>query len=169
MNTEKYLSVSYDHGNHSYDCGNHNYDCGNHNYDQDFILWLENTVQLLKEKKFAELDLENLIEEIEDMGRSNKSALRSNLIVVLLHLLKWKYQPEKRSKSWQSSILEHRRRLDDDFEDSPSLKRYYLEIFNKCYQNARKQAAIETEMNLENFPIESPFTLEEVVDSEFLP
>jgi hypothetical protein len=139
MNTEKSLPVS---------------------YDQDFMLWIDTTVQLLKERRFAELDLENLIEEVEDLGRSNKSALRSNLIVVLLHLLKWKYQPEKRSKSWQSSILEHRRRLEDDFEDSPSLKRYYIEIFNKCYQNACKQAAIETEIDIKNFPRESPFTPE---------
>lgn len=138
-------------------------------YDRDFMLWIDTTVQLLKERRFAELDLENLIEEVEDLGRSNKSALRSNLIVVLLHLLKWKYQPEKRSKSWQSSILEHRCRLEDDFEDSPSLKRYYIEIFNKCYQNACKQAAIETEIDIKNFPIESPFTPEEVLDSEFLP
>ena len=138
-------------------------------YEQDFLLWLETTTKLLKEQRFTELDLANLIEEIEDMGKSSKSALRSNLIVVLLHLLKWKYQAEKQSKSWQLSIFEHRRRLNDDFQDSPSLKRYYAEIFSKCYQNACQQAVIETGMSLEKFPVESPFTLEQVLDSEFLP
>jgi transposase len=138
-------------------------------YDRDFMLWIETTVQLLKEQKFAELDLENLIEEIEDMGKSNKSALRSNVIVVLLHLLKWKYQPEKRTNSWKFSLREHRRRLEEDFEDSPSLQNYYREIFPKCYGNARKLAADETGLVLEIFPVESPFTPEEVLDAEFLP
>jgi len=138
-------------------------------YDRDFMLWIETTVQLLKEQKFAELDLENLIEEIEDMGKSNKSALRSNVIVVLLHLLKWKYQPEKRTNSWKFSLREHRRRLEEDFEDSPSLQNYYREIFPKCYGNARKLAADETGLVLEIFPVESPFTPEEVSDAEFLP
>lgn len=138
-------------------------------YDRDFMLWIETTVQLLKEQKFAELDLENLIEEIEDMGKSNKSALRSNVIVVLLHLLKWKYQPEKRTNSWKFSLREHRRRLEEDFEDSPSLQNYYREIFPKCYGNARKLAADETGLVLEIFPVESLFTPEEVLDAEFLP
>jgi type I site-specific restriction-modification system R (restriction) subunit len=138
-------------------------------YDRDFMLWIETTAQLLKEQKFTELDLENLIEEIESMGRSNKSALRSNLVVVLLHLLKWKYQSEKRTNSWKASIFEHRLRLDEDFIDSPSLKRYFAEIFDKCYQNARKLAAIETGLELEIFPVESPFTPEQVLDPEFLP
>lgn len=138
-------------------------------YDRDFMLWIETTAQLLKEQKFIELDLENLIEEIEDMGRSSKSALRSNLVVVLMHLLKWKYQSEKRTNSWKASIFEHRLRLDEDFTDSPSLKRYFEEIFAKCYQNARKLAAIETGLELEIFPIESPFTPEQVLDPEFLP
>jgi hypothetical protein len=138
-------------------------------YDQDFLLWIETTAHLLKEQRFTEIDLENLIEEVESMGRSNKSALRSNLVVVLLHLLKWKYQSEKRTNSWKASIFEHRLRLDEDFTDSPSLKRYFAEIFAKCYQNARKLAAIETDIELETFPIESPFTPEQVLDPEFLP
>jgi hypothetical protein len=138
-------------------------------YDRDFMLWIETTTRLLKEHKFTELDLGNLIEEVESMGRSNKSALRSNLIVVLQHLLKWKYQSEKLTNSWKASMFEHRLRLDEDFTDSPSLKHYFAEIFAKCYQNVRKLAAIETGLELETFPIESPFTPEQVLDSEFLP
>lgn len=138
-------------------------------YEQDFYLWLENTAQLLEEKKFSELDMENLIEEIKDMGRNQKDALESNLIIVILHLLKWKYQPNKRSRSWQSSIFEHRRRLHKALKNSPSLKPYFREVFNECYQDGRKQASIETGLSLKVFPLESPFKIEEVLDEDFLP
>jgi hypothetical protein len=138
-------------------------------YEHDFMLWIESTVQKLKSRQFSELDLDHLIDEIDSMGKRERSAVRNNLIVVLLHLLKWKYQPEKRSKSWQSSILEHRRRLEDDFEDSPSLRNDYLEVFAKCYQNACQQAAIEIGLELKTFPEESPFTPEEVLSPDFLP
>jgi len=138
-------------------------------YQRDFSLWLEATAQLLKERRFTELDIENLLDEIESMGRSERSAVRNNLMVVLVHLLKWQYQPDKRSTSWHVSILEHRRRLEDDFQDSPSLRNYYIEVFTKCYRNACKQAAIETGLDLATFPAESPFTPEQVLDSDFLP
>ena len=107
-------------------------------YDQDFMLWIKNTVQLLKEKRLAELDLENLIDEIEDMGRNQKHALESNLTIVLMHLLKWQYQSEKRTNSWKFTIREHRQRLQKAFRDSPSLKSYCEQVFNDCYQDARK-------------------------------
>lgn len=138
-------------------------------YEQDFMLWIEKTVDLLRQQKFTELDLENLIEEIEDMSMSQRSALRSNFTVILLHLLKWKYQPEKRTNSWKSSIREHRMRIRDQFKDSPSLKRYFVEIFVKCFQDARELAADETGLKLEIFPEESPFSLDEVLDPDFLP
>jgi hypothetical protein len=138
-------------------------------YDSDFAIWIETTVELLKEQQFEQIDLGNLIEEIESMGKSERSAIRNNLIVVLLHLLKWRYQSEKRTNSWKSSIFEHRLRLEDDFTDSPSLRRYYLEVFAKSYQNARKLAAIETGLDLRAFPVESPFTPEQALDPEFLP
>jgi hypothetical protein len=138
-------------------------------YDCDFMLWIETTAQLLREQKFTELDLENLIEEIEGIGRSNKSGLESNLIVVLLHLVKWKYQPDKRTNSYKGSIREHRRRLRDDFKASPSLKPYFIKEFGECYQDSREQAADETGLDLSIFPVESPFTPEQVLDPEFLP
>lgn len=75
-------------------------------YDQDFYLWIETTVKLLQENKFDQVDLLNLIEELECMGRSQKNALKSNLIIVLMHLLKYKYQPQKRSNSWLLTIFE---------------------------------------------------------------
>jgi hypothetical protein len=138
-------------------------------YEEDYYLWLENTAQLLRDGKLSELDLPNLIEEIEDMGRSEKRAVKSNLIRILQHLLKWKYQPEKQSDSWLSTIVEHRQRIILAFEDSPSLKNYYLEVFNKCYQDARKNAATETRLPLETFPNQSPFTIEDTLNPNYLP
>jgi hypothetical protein len=140
-----------------------------HIYDRDFNLWIITTAELLREGRLAELDVANLLEEIETMGRSEKSALKSNLVVVLWHLLKWKYQPEKRSTSWELSIAEHRRRLRDAFEDSPSLKRYFNECFDQCYQDARRQAKIETKLAIATFPETSPFTNEQCLDQDFLP
>lgn len=138
-------------------------------YERDYYLWLSHTAQLIKEGRFLELDAANLTEEIEDMGRSEKRAIKSNLVVVLLHLLKYKYQPEKRSNSWKSSIREHRRRLRNDFKISPSLKRYFEEVFGECYQDGREQAADETGLPLDTFPEKSPFTPTEVLNSDYLP
>ena len=138
-------------------------------YEEDFYLWLERTAELLKNRQLENLDYDNLIEEIEAMGRSEKHSLESNLIVVLMHLLKYKYQPQKRSRSWLSSIFEHRRRLIKAFKTSPSLKRYYQEVFDECYKYAVKQASIETGLSLNIFPNTSPFTTEETLDFDFLP
>ena len=138
-------------------------------YERDYYLWLSHTAQLISEGKFDEVDAANLIEEIEDMGRSEKRAVKSNLIIVLLHLLKYKYQPAKRTNSWKSSIREHRRRLRDDFQVSPSLKRYFEEIFDECYQDGREQAADETGLPLDTFPNLSPFTPTEVLNPDYLP
>ncbi|MFB2967973.1 DUF29 domain-containing protein [Aerosakkonema sp. BLCC-F183] len=138
-------------------------------YDRDFCLWAEETAKLLQAGKFGQIDLEHLIEEVEDMSGSQKRALLSNLRVLLMHLLKYKYQSEKRSKSWRHTIVEHRIRLEDAFEESPSLREYCLEIFDKAYQKARKQAAEETELPLDTFPRESPFTPAQILDEDFFP
>ncbi|MFM7363847.1 MAG: DUF29 domain-containing protein, partial [Cuspidothrix sp.] len=124
---------------------------------------------LLKNKQFAELELENLIEEIESMGRSEKNALKSNLRVLIMHLLKYKFQPQNRSNSWLYTIYEHRQRLQDTFLDSPSLKGYYLEVLDNCYQHGRKEAAIETGLPLSIFPQDNPFSSEEILDADFFP
>ncbi|MEH1886778.1 DUF29 domain-containing protein [Nostoc sp.] len=138
-------------------------------YEQDFYLWIQSTAELLKQGRLTELDLENLIDEIETMGRSEKKALRSNLEVVLMHLLKYKYQAEKRSGSWRATIREHRKRLREALEESPSLKPYFYEVFGLCYDNARLLAADETELHLPTFPEQSPFTPEQALDPDFLP
>lgn len=131
-------------------------------YDQDFYLWIETISKQLKAGKFAEIDLANLIEEIESMGKSEKRELKSRLIVLLMHLLKWQYQPEKRSESWRSTITEQRICIELLLEDSPSLQPLLIEIFADCYEKARLKASEETGIKLNFFPKESPFTLEDV-------
>jgi Domain of unknown function DUF29 len=138
-------------------------------YDKDYYLWIETTAKQLQERKFLEIDIDNLVEEIESMGRSEKSALKSNLVVVLIHLLKWQYQSSLRSNSWKSSIREHRRRLRDALQDSPSLKPYLIEVFGECYQDAREQAADETGLPLESFPVIPLLSSNETLNSDFLP
>ncbi|HEY9853759.1 MAG TPA: DUF29 domain-containing protein [Leptolyngbyaceae cyanobacterium] len=138
-------------------------------YENDFVCWLETTIEQLRNQDYASVDWANLIEEIEDMSKRERKSLKSNLIVILLHLLKWQYQPESRSGSWKSSIREHRRRIKEDLKDSPSLVPYFQEIFADCYVNAREQAADETGLSLEAFPLDCPYTTELALDSEFLP
>ncbi|ACK73682.1 protein of unknown function DUF29 [Gloeothece citriformis PCC 7424] len=103
------------------------------------------------------------------MSKKNLKAFQSNLTVILWHLLKYKYQPGKRSKSWRTTLLIHRKRLATAFLDTPSLKPLFTEVFDKCYQKARKEASIETGLSIETFPLVSPFTPEEVLDLEYLP
>jgi hypothetical protein len=88
---------------------------------------------------------------------------------MLMHLLKYRYQPEKRSNSWRYTIEEHRQRIAEAFEDSPSLKGYLLEVFDKCYQDATKLAAKETGLASGAFPTESPFTTDETLNPDYLP
>ena len=137
-------------------------------YDRDFYLWIQTTAQQLKESKFNEIDIHNLIEEIESIGRSEKRELKSRLIVLLIHLLKWQYQPEKRSESWRSTINEQRICIEELLEDSPSLQPLISEVFDDCYQKARWKASEETGIKLNFFPKESPFTLEETLKASLL-
>lgn len=138
-------------------------------YESDYLRWIETTAQKLKSQDFKNIDWENLIEEIESMGRSERRSFESNLIIVLLHLLKWQYQPELRSNSWRGSIVEHRRRIRKAIEDSPSLKPYLEEIFPVSYLEAVEQASAETGLSLETFPQSCPYTSSQVLESGFLP
>ena len=138
-------------------------------YEADYLKWIETTAQKLRVRDYSSVDWENLIEEIEDMGRSERRSLESNLVVVLTHLLKWQYQPDFRSGSWKGSIAEHRRRIRKALLESPSLKPYLQEVFAECYLDAVEQASAETELPVERFPGECPYTSTEVLDSNFLP
>lgn len=117
-------------------------------YETDYLQWLETTVEKLQSGDYGNVDWENLIEEIQDIGRSERQGLKSNLIVVLVHLLKWQFQLDRRSGSWEGSIIEHRRRIREAIDDSPSLQPYLESIFVECYLQAVKQAKAETQLPL---------------------
>jgi hypothetical protein len=138
-------------------------------YDQDYYLWVMRTIELLNQKKFSELDLTNLVEEIEDMGKSEKKSITSNLRILLMHLLKYKYQSDKQTNSWLFTIVEHRKRLQEAFKVSPSLRCYYEEVFLDCYQDARELASAETGLSMQIFSEVCPFTPEEALNSSYLP
>lgn len=138
-------------------------------YETDFVQWIETTVEQLRSQNYSCVDWQNLIEEIEDMLRRERKSLKSNLVVILLHLLKWQHQPELRSGSWRGSIREHRRRVNDDLKDSPSLIPYFQEVFAECYTNAREQAADETGLPLETFPVNCLYLPKQVLKAEYLP
>jgi hypothetical protein len=138
-------------------------------YETDFAQWVESTVQLLRKRQFADIDLENLIEEIEALSRRDKREIRSRLIKLLSHLLKHAFQPESRSSSWISTIIEQRRQIILILEDSPSLREYLTENYAGCYTKARKEAADETGLELITFPDRCPFTETDVLTEGWLP
>jgi len=138
-------------------------------YDRDYLRWIEEQSVLLRNGRFEALDAVNLAEEIADMGKSQKRAVDSALTVILIHLLKYRCQPEQRSNSWRATLREHRRRLRRDFADSPSLRRYAETVFVECYQDARALAADETGLPPGAFPRECPFSVEQALNPDFLP
>jgi hypothetical protein len=138
-------------------------------YELDYQQWLDTTVNDLINGNFEQINVECLVAELESIGKSEKSALDSNLVILLMHLLKYKYQPQKQSDSWRNSIVEHRRRILRSFKHSPSLKRYFDQVFDECYQDARQDAKTETQLPLITFPEICDFSLEEVLDPDFLP
>jgi hypothetical protein len=110
-------------------------------YDRDFYLWIQTTTQLLKERRWENIDWENLIEEIESMGRSERKKLKNRLIVTIEHLLKlmyWQAEKTYNARGWRSTIVEQRRQINLSLEDSPSLKSLLREIFVDCYHIARE-------------------------------
>ncbi|HEY9691128.1 MAG TPA: DUF29 domain-containing protein [Oculatellaceae cyanobacterium] len=137
-------------------------------YQQDYYQWLNTTAELLRSRQLDDVDFDNLIEEIEDMGGSQRRELQSRLIVLLMHLLKYQYQPSMRSSSWRGTIFEQRRQIALLIKNSPSLKPYYLEIFSECYSDAINEASAETNLPLSAFPVESPFLPLDVINLDFI-
>jgi hypothetical protein len=138
-------------------------------YETDFYRWSQEQGQALRGQRATEVDWENVAEEIESLGRSDKRSLESNLNVVLLHLLKWQYQPEQRKPGWQSSIIEHRSRIRKLTNESPSLRSYPAEVLEEEYSLARMKAAGETGIPDKHFPAACPFTIQQVLDLGFYP
>ena len=137
-------------------------------YNQDYCLWLETTAKLLRNHQLDHVDFEHLIEEIEDMGKEKRRELKNRLIVLLMHLLKYQYQSEKRSSSWVSTIWEQFYQIESLLDDSPSLKPYYLELFSDCYLKAVRAASTETKLSIQMFPVDSPFLPLDVINSDFI-
>ncbi len=138
-------------------------------YETDYLVWVEKTTEQLKQRDFAAVDWESLIEEIEAMGRSERRSLENNFVVILLHLLKWQYQPDRRSGSWKGSITEHRRRVRKALKESPSLKSYLDDILAECYADAARIASDETGLSTKALPIDCPYPWAQILDADFLP
>jgi hypothetical protein len=142
----------------------------NHNsYEKDFYAWAMENAELLKQKKFDEIDIEHIAEEIESMGKNDKRGIISHLRVLIAHLLKWQYQPEFRTNSWKSTIRNARYQIRALLEDSPSLKREIHSKLDRAYKDSLNIASDETGMAEEVFPKHCPFSLEKCLDNEFFP
>jgi len=137
-------------------------------YDQDFVLWLDHAVNLLRQGKVQELDLEHFPDEIAAMSKREKRAIESNLKVILVHLLKYQHQPQQRSRSWLCTLLEHRQRITRALQDSPSLRSHLLENFQEVYAQARALANTEIGLGADGFPMVASFSLEQVLDPTYL-
>jgi hypothetical protein len=135
-------------------------------YDEDFVAWLREQARIVREGNFDALDRENVAEELEGLARRDRNEIRSRLIVLLLHLLKQRVQPERASASWESSIVEQRDQVAYLLEGSPSLRREVPDMIVAAYATARKKAAIETRRSLKNFPEDLPFSNEEIFGDE---
>ena len=138
-------------------------------YDQDFYKWTARNAELLRAGRLAEADLEHIAEEIEDMGKSERRELESRLSVVLSHLLKWRCQPNRRGRSWQATIRVQRTELMRLLADMPSLRLYLRERLPQVYPTAVEQAIAETDLSEDVFPPTCPFSLDQILDTNFLP
>jgi len=131
-------------------------------YDTDFYQWTQQQADLLRQGALSALDRENLAEEIESMGKSGQRAVESYLRNILLHLLKWQYQPERRSNSWRLSIRDGRHQVAKRLRESPSLKPKMADMAADEYPLVREYAANETGLPLVTFPEQCPLTVEEI-------
>ncbi len=139
-------------------------------YDTDFVEWTAHTADLLRQGRFADVDLANLIEEIESLGRNDQKAVRSQLLRMLKHLVKHRIQPERAGESWRQSIVTARSDIQDGLEDSPSLRRHLEAAMERTYQRAIKDAVDETRLTARRatlpIPEHCPYTLSDLLDSD---
>jgi hypothetical protein len=132
-------------------------------YEQDFYQWTQEQAGLLKAGALSQLDVENLIEEVESMGKSQKKELLSRLTILLMHLLKWDYQPEFQSRSWKSTIVTQRKEIRNLLEDNPSLRRIIQEKADILYRDAVEIASAETGLSESLFPETCPYSIEQIM------
>ena len=138
-------------------------------HEQDFYAWTKQQADILKSDDVRMLDVHYLIEELENMGAREKRELVHRLTLLLGHLLKWVYQPERRGNSWIATIEEQRLEVSDLIQDNPSLKYQLEQQFEKAYTKAILFAVKETNLSKSTFPNESPFTLKQTLNRDYLP
>ena len=138
-------------------------------YDQDFYAWANEQAALLREGKLAAADISHIAQEIESMGKTEKRELVSRLVVLLLHLLKWSFQPERHGSSWEATIRNQRLDVTDHLADNPSLKALLADAVAAAYQRARNSAAAETDLPKRIFPTECPWAFEQFMAEDFWP
>ncbi len=138
-------------------------------HDRDFYAWSREQAELLRAGKVGQADLELIAEEIESMGKAEKRELVSRLTVLLLHLIKWRYQPKRRGNSWRLSIANARDEIADVLDDNPSLRPLSGEALASAYRFARRKAAIQTGFAEDKFPDNCPWTFDESMAAEFWP
>jgi hypothetical protein len=138
-------------------------------YEADFYQWSLEQARLLRSGEWKAVDVEHLAEEIEDMGKSLRREWESRLKVLIVHLLKWVFQPELRGMSWQLTIQEQRDQLHELMTDNPSLKNQMTASLERTYPRAVKRTALETSLTEETFPTECPFRLEDILNESFWP
>jgi Domain of unknown function DUF29 len=147
-------------------------------YAEDFGLWLERTIEQLETHQFESLDIGHLVEELADLGKSEKNALKSNLTILLAHLLKLKVQhnvPDAMKGSWYGSVLEHRQRVLNHLSDTPSLTNFLEETLEKAYLDGRKLAIKEGQLaklgvqipSEPEYPLTCPFSVEQILNEDF--
>jgi len=137
--------------------------------EADYVAWIERQVVLIRERQFAQLDIDHLLDELEYLVIKQKRSLRSRLAVLMLHLLKCAYQPSLRSNSWIATICTQRRKIEGALEDSPSLKRLLPAYIESEYQHAVRQAVLETGLPRATFPDQPPYTEQQLLDFDFIP
>jgi hypothetical protein len=138
-------------------------------YERDFFTWTQEQARLLRERRFDDLDLDNLVDEVESVGSSEKREVRSRLVVLIGHMLKWRFQPGGRGPSWIETLFEQRQQLNDILDNSPSLRSYASEQISRAYRGARLLASKETGIAFGVFPTECPFDEKAVLNLEFFP
>jgi len=136
-------------------------------YERDLYAWSLEQARLLREGRLTEIDAENVAEEILDVGRNEYDKLESALWVLLMHMLKWDHQPERRTRSWETAILEQRDRVELQLRDNPSLKSRIPEAVRRAYRGGRLRASGETDLDLKQFPEKCPYDWETILNRPF--
>jgi hypothetical protein len=138
-------------------------------YQKDFYSWTREQAELLRSGRFDELDIVNLIEEIETMGRSEKRELENRLTVLLVYLLKWQYQPTRRDRSRQLAIQEQRLEFFDALNDNAGLNHQLQTLLTCSYQKTKIRTSKETGLDTDAFPSTCSWEFVQLMDDTFLP